>query len=399
MAITLEKHQTDAIAKLHSGSVLVGGVGSGKTITALAYFTGLDETKPIYAITTAKKRDNGEWWEDAMKMSLRNPLQVESWNNISKFEEVEGAFFIFDEQKLVGKGAWAESFYKIAAKNEWIVLSATPADTWMDLVTIFIANGFFESRAQFNREHVVFSRYSKHPKVDRYIDPWILEKYRDQIFVEMPFMKKAVREEHIVPVEFSMEEQQLLWRDRWNFYEDVPIKDVAELMRLLRKSANSDISRYNATVKICEENPRVIIFYTHNYELEILRCLHGELDRPLAEWNGHVHQSIPDSEEWIYLVQYQAGSEGWNCVETDTMIFYSLPYSYKNYEQAHGRIDRLNTKFETLHYYTLKSRAIIDQGIWKSLHRKKNFQASAFAKKAWPKEPAQKPTSLLDKYN
>jgi hypothetical protein len=399
VAITLEKHQTDAIAKLHSGSVLVGGVGSGKTITALAYFTGLDETKPIYAITTAKKRDNGEWWEDAMKMSLRNPLQVESWNNISKFEEVEGAFFIFDEQKLVGKGAWAESFYKIAAKNEWIVLSATPADTWMDLVTIFIANGFFESRAQFNREHVVFSRYSKHPKVDRYIDPWILEKYRDQIFVEMPFMKKAVREEHIVPVEFSMEEQQLLWRDRWNFYEDVPIKDVAELMRLLRKSANSDISRYNATVKICEENPRVIIFYTHNYELEILRCLHGELDRPLAEWNGHVHQSIPDSEEWIYLVQYQAGSEGWNCVETDTMIFYSLPYSYKNYEQAHGRIDRLNTKFETLHYYTLKSRAIIDQGIWKSLHRKKNFQASAFAKKAWPKEPAQKPTSLLDKYN
>ena len=399
MAITLEKHQIDAVSKLHSGSVLVGGVGSGKTITSLAYFTGLDETKPIYAITTAKKRDNGEWWEDAMKMSLRNPLEVESWNNISKFEDVSDAYFIFDEQKLVGKGAWAESFYKIAAKNEWIVLSATPADTWMDLVTIFIANGFFDSRAQFNREHVVFSRYSKHPKVDRYIDEWILEKYRDRIFVEMPFMKKAIREEHIVNVDFSMEEQQLLWRDRWNFYEDVPVKDVAELMRLLRKSANSHDSRYNALVKICEEHPRVIIFYNHNYELEILRCLHAELDRPIAEWNGHLHQDIPQTEEWIYLVQYQAGSEGWNCVTTDTVVFYSLPYSFKNYEQAHGRIDRLNTKFETLHYYTLKSRAIIDQGIWKSLHRKKNFQASAFAKKAWPKKEPQKPTSLLDKYH
>lgn len=399
MAITLEQHQLDAISKLHSGSVLVGGVGSGKTITSLAYFTGLDEAKPIYAITTAKKRDNGEWWEDAMKMSLRNPLEVESWNNISKFEDVSDAYFIFDEQKLVGKGAWAESFYKIAAKNEWIVLSATPADTWMDLVTIFIANGFFDSRAQFNREHVVFSRYSKHPKVDRYIDEWILEKYRDQIFVEMPFMKKAVREEHIVNVDFSMEEQQLLWRDRWNFYEDVPVKDVAELMRLLRKSANSHDSRYNALVKICEEHPRVIIFYNHNYELEILRCLHAELDRPIAEWNGHLHQDIPQTDEWIYLVQYQAGSEGWNCVTTDTVVFYSLPYSFKNYEQAHGRIDRLNTKFETLHYYTLKSRAIIDQGIWKSLHRKKNFQASAFAKKAWPKAEPQKPTSLLDKYH
>lgn len=393
MAIELAEHQEVALRKLKTGSVLVGGVGSGKTITSLAYFTAIDPTRQIIAITTAKKRDSGEWWGDAMKMSLRNPLEVDSWNNMAKYEDVENAFFIFDEQKVVGNGAWVDSFYKITAKNDWILLSATPADTWMDLVPIFVANGFYKNRTEFNREHVVFSRFTKYPKVDRYLDPWILEKHRSSIYVEMPYLAKAVREEHIVNVEFSLEEQQMLWRDRWNFYDNVPVKDAGELMRLLRKSANSDDSRYNEVVRICQENPRVIIFYNHNYELELLRCLHGELDRPLAEWNGHVHQDIPAGDEWIYLVQYQAGAEGWNCISTDTMVFYSLPYSYKNWEQAKGRIDRLNTPFETLHYYILKSRAIIDQGIWKSLHRKKNFQASAFAKKAWPKE--QPPPSLL----
>lgn len=381
----LEEHQIEAVKKLKTGSVLVGGVGSGKTITSLAYFTSRDQSRKIVAITTAKKRDKGEWFEDAMKMSLRNEMEVDSWNNIAKYEEYENCFFIFDEQKLVGKGAWVESFYKIAKNNDWILLTATPADTWMDLVPVFIANGFYKNRTEFNRDHVVFSRFAKYPKVDRYLDPWILERHRKAIYVEMPFMKKAVREEHIVAVDFNLEEQQALWRDRWNFYDDVPVKDAGELMRLLRKSANSDVSRYDACVRILTETPRAIIFYNHNYELEILRCLHAELDRPIAEWNGHLHQDIPEEDEWIYLVQYQAGAEGWNCVSTDTVVFYSLPYSYRNFEQAHGRIDRLNTQFETLHYYVLKSRAIIDQSIWKALHRKKNFQASAFAKKMWPK--------------
>lgn len=385
MTFELHDHQVEAIRKLATGKVLVGGVGSGKSIAALAYYSKHPSAK-IIVITTAKKRDSGEWFADAMKMSLRRDMEVDSWNNIKKYEDVENACFIFDEQKLVGKGAWVDSFYKIAENNDWIVLSATPADVWMDLVPIFIANGFYKNRTQFNREHVVFDRFAKYPKVDRYLDTWLLEKYRDSIYVEMPFLKKAVREEHIVPVEFDLAEQRKLYLDRWNIYEHKPLKDAGEMTRLLRKSANSHWSRYEAAKTICKENPRVIIFYNHNYELEILRLLHVDLDIPVAEWNGHAHQDIPDTEEWIYLVQYQAGGEGWNCVATDAMVFYSLPYSYRNFEQAKGRIDRLNTKYEVLHYYIFRSRAIIDQAIWRALLRKKNFQKAAFMKKVWPNE-------------
>lgn len=381
----LAPHQVEAIAKLRNGNILVGGVGSGKSITSLAYFTQKDPTRKIVVITTAKKRDKGEWFSDAMLMSLRNEVEVESWNNIARFVDYENVFFIFDEQKVVGSGPWVNAFYEICSKNEWILLSATPADRWIDLVPVFVANGFYRNKTEFNEMHVKWSRFAKYPKIDGYYDEHILMKLRALIYVEMPYLKTTVRNDVVVPVGFDLDEQTQIYKWRWNAEEDRPIKDAGEMMRLLRKSSNSHISRYKKLLEILADHPRVIIFYNHNYELDILRTLHSELDIPLAEWNGHNHQDIPAGDRWVYLVQYQAGAEGWNCISTDTIVFYSLPYSYRALEQAKGRIDRLNTPYENLYYYLFKSRSIIDLAIWKALERKKNFQASAFAKRVWPK--------------
>lgn len=389
----LAAHQREAIAKLHTGSVLVGDVGTGKSIASMAYFTEKHPDRKIIVITTAKKRDSGEWYGDAMKMSLRNHLHVDSWNNIKQYEDVTDASFIFDEQRVVGSGPWVNAFLKICKQNDWILLSATPADVWMDLLPVFLANGFFRNKTEFINSHVVYSRFTKYPKVDKYINPYILEKYRNQIYVEMYLERHTTRVEHLVDVEFDLVEQQRLWRDRWNIYENQPIKDAGELMRLLRKSANTHPSRIEALKKIAAEHPKLIVFYNHNYELEILRCLMTELDIPMAEWNGHNHQDVPTGDRWMYLVQYQAGSEGWNCVTTDTIVFYSLPYSYRQFHQAKGRIDRMNTPFTIMNYYIFKSKAIVDIGIWRALHRKKNFHVSAFVKKVWPK-----PSSLQVKH-
>lgn len=389
MTFSLDDHQSEAIAKLSTGKVLIGWTGSGKSITALAYYKALDPFRPIYVLTTAKKRDSGDWFADAMKLSLTNELIVDSWNNIKKYTDVQDAFFILDEQRIVGSGTWVKAFYEIVKpekNNEWVLLSATPADTWVDLVPIFVANGFFKNKTQFNNEHVRFSRFTKYPKIDGYYDTWLLEKYRDQLYVEMDYLPPAERVEHYIDVDFDPHEQKLLYGARWNFYENLPLKDAGEMMRYLRQSANLHDSRYNKILELATDHPRLIIFYNFDYELEKLRLLHTELDRPIAEWNGHNHQDPPDSDEWIYLVQYQAGAEAWNCTATDTIIFYSLPYSYRQFHQAKGRIDRKNTPYTELHYYIFKSRAIIDQAIWKALSRKKNFQASAFAKKSWPRK-------------
>lgn len=376
-------HQIDAISRMGNGKVLIGDVGSGKSITALEYYTQNAHERPIIVLTTAKKRDSGEWYADAMKMSLRADLSVDSWNNIKKYENVENANFIFDEQRLVGSGAWVKSFYKIASKNNWIVLSATPADTWMDLVPIFIANGFFRNKSEFNTLHVKFARYAKYPKVEGYYDTDILKRLRDQIFVAMPHVKTTIREEHTLKVGFDKEQQSRIIKDRWHIFEDRPIKDAGEMFRLLRTTGNTHPSRYEQIKYLAKEHPRLMIFYNLDVELELLRGLSEDLDIPIAEWNGHKHQTIPDGDRWIYLVQYQAGNEGWNCITTDAMAFFSLPYSYKQYKQARGRIDRLNTPFPVLKYYTLRADSVSDRSVWYSLRQKKKFQEGAFAKRLW----------------
>lgn len=136
-------------------------------------------------------------------------------------------------------------------------------------------------------------------------------------------------------------------------------------------------------MEIVEKHPRVIIFYNFDYELDILKGLfHGfeSENFAVAEWNGHAHQPIPDTDSWVYFVQYTAGCEGWNCIRTDTIVFYSQNYSYKVMEQASGRIDRLNTPFTDLYYYHLKSGSGIDLAISKALKEKKNFNEGRFVK-------------------
>jgi hypothetical protein len=575
--VELYPHQTKAVNQLQNGNILWGGVGSGKSRAAAAYYMKREAPKDVYVITTAKKRDNLDWHKEFVaygvytNVSTEGILTVDSWNNIDKYLEVKDAFFIFDEQRLVGSGLWAWSFNKIAKSNNWILLTATPGDSWLDYIPVFIANGFYKNRTEFKREHVVYNTYTKFPKVDRYIAVGRLVKQRNQITVEMPYLKHTVREVHYVECEFDCELFEKVWRKRWHVYENRPLRDIGEMFIVARKIVNSDYSRLSAVRNLLKVHPRLIVFYVHDYELEMLRTLRNtvqnlqigseknsedsisklltedlkngsfqtddqknleisewdskkitkkslnlnqssqdqsssEIDtvlyhltygtdptlnpntgepiqRPvdttssstsipktsinpslsalavtqpltlsslearttsttlnttsgsmlapqkltnkqseisstsnslainssksnlssntisketildlkledsqdqsgisfaLGEWNGHKHEEIPKTDSWVYLVQYMAGAEGWNCTETDAMCFYSLTYSYKLFHQAHGRIDRLNTAFKTLHYYVLTTKSEIDLAILKSLKAKKSFNESSF---------------------
>lgn len=390
----LRPHQREAVEKLHNGAVLNGGVGSGKTHAAIAYYTekvcggSLDRSTPmttpkqLIVITTARKRDDLDWESTALEVGIfQDPelsyggkgIIVDSWNNIKKYVDVEDAFFIFDEQKLVGSGVWVKTFLKIAAKNQWILLSATPADTWIDYVPLFIAHGFYRNRTEFVENHVVWTFHGKFRKIRGFFGVRHLEKYRDQILVEMPYEKHTTRHLIAEPVEHDAELFRMVWRRRWNVYTNEPLIDSAEMHRVGRRVVNEDPSRLDAIERLAAKHPRLIVFYNFDYELELLRTLMTRLDIPVAEWNGHRHEPVPETQRWLYFVQYQAGAEAWNCITTDAIVFYSLTYSHKQFEQAQGRIDRLDTKFDDLYYYILMSTAKIDQIIWRSLVMKKNF--------------------------
>lgn len=400
MNIELYDYQIDAVKQMKNGCILCGGVGSGKSRTSLAYyhilfggqyspFEKMTNPKDLYIITTAKKRDSLEWLDDMLIFGISddsecslygNDLKVviDSWNNIGKYVDAKNSFFIFDEQRLVGKGAWVKSFLKIAKANEWILLSATPGDTWMDYVPVFIANGFYRNRTEFNMKHVKWNPYSKFPQVDRYFDTGRLIRLRNKILVNMEFERHTVSHHDDIYCDYNQIIYKDVMRNRYDPITHEPFQNASGLCQALRKIVNSDETRITKVMEIVDSCQKAIIFYNYDYELDILKsCDYGE-GFEIAEWNGHKHQEVPIGDKWVYLVQYNAGNEGWNCIRTDTIIFYSNNYSYKVMVQAAGRIDRLNTPFTDLHYYHLKSRAGIDLAIDKALRQKKNFNEGKF---------------------
>lgn len=400
MAVKLYDYQLEALDKMKNGCILNGGVGSGKSRTGIAYYYilqggKLDPLKPmrkdhkdLYIITTARKRDTNEWNGDLAPFLLstdpdisKGKVFVDSWNNIKKYENVKDAFFIFDEQRVVGRGQWVKSFLKLTKSNEWILLSATPGDTWSDYIPVFIANGFYKNRTEFNNRHVVFSRFAKYPKVDRYFDTKRLIRLRDSILVNMDYRKKTISHHEDVFVGYDILSYKKTMRERFDYEKGEPYQNAAELCYALRKIVNTDPMRVMKVMDIFEEKNKVIIFYNFDYELDILKRIQYGKDVQIAEWNGHKHQPVPDGDRWVYLVQYNAGAEGWNCIKTDTIIFFSQNYSYRTLVQSAGRIDRLNTPYKDLYFYHLKSKASIDLAISRAIKNKKEFNAVRFVSK------------------
>lgn len=436
MTLNLYSHQKDALKNLSNGKILVGGVGSGKSLTAVAYYQKVEADADVFVLTTAKKRDDLDWEKDFIKIGVHKELgatttgrlTVDSWNNIGKYVDVKGAFFIFDEQRVVGSGEWSKAFIKITKNNRWIMLSATPGDTWMDYIPVFIANGFYKNRTEFLDNHVIFNSYARFPKVEGFKGVGRLVRLRNQLLVEMPFERHTVRHSTDVILPFDQELLERVYKKRWHVYEERPIRDVAEMFAVMRRVVNSDSSRLEAVRTLAAKHPRLIVFYNFNYELEMLRELGQTLQladttsslpesvsgssssstasaatrtSPIrrsararttsttstttsgstlqcAEWNGKYHDPVPETDRWLYLVQYTAGAEGWNCITTNATVFFSRTYSYKQWEQAHGRIDRLNTPYVDLFYYNLTSNSIIDNAVRDSLRKKKNFSEKRF---------------------
>lgn len=399
----LRDYQLEAVEKMKNGCILNGGVGSGKSLTSLSYYyiqnggnprfllgedySLMENPMDLYIITTARKRDTFEWEGEMSHFLLstnkeiskyENEIVVDSWNNIKKYSKVENAFFIFDEQRVVGSGAWVKAFLEITKHNKWILLSATPGDTWTDYIPVFIANGFYKNKTEFMREHAVFSRFSKYPKIEKYIGTGKLLRLRREILIDMKFERETVQHHYDIHCEYDVKTYKDIMKRRWDIWNDEPITNAGGLCYALRKIVNSHESRAIKLLELFESHQKIIIFYNFDYELDILKQIYYGEGVIIAEWNGHKHEPTPTGNRWVYLVQYTAGAEGWNCITTNTIVFYSLNYSYKIMHQSAGRIDRLNTPYKDLYYYYLKSRSGIDIAIERALNDKRKFNESSF---------------------
>ena len=398
-----DKAQMDALMQMRSGCILCGDVGTGKSRTALAYYfikecggrlwpsySKMTNPRDLYIITTAKKRDSKEWEEEMIPFLMTMydiKIVVDSWNNIGKYRSVENAFFIFDEQRLVGSGAWVNHFYRLTGTgryrtletgNHWVLLSATPGDSWSDYIPVFVANKFYKTKTEFLERHAIYNHFSKYPKIDRYCEEKRLERLRNCILVNIESQKHTIHHKEYICVNYDIENLRKVMRDRWDIFKDEPINDGAQLCYACRKVVNMNSNRIIKVQELLQSHPKAIIFYNFDYELEMLKTMCEEMNYVKGEWNGHKHDPLPEGEAWVYLVQYTAGAEGWNCITTDTIIFFSLNYSYKTTKQASGRIDRRNTPFVDLYYYFIITSSWIDKAIKQALVHKKNFNEKKY---------------------
>lgn len=395
-------HQKEALKKMFNGCVLNGTVGSGKSRVGLYYYFqrnggSIDpeyipmSPRPmdLYILTTAKKRNDLEWEGELAPFLLStdpkqnkfygNKIVVDSWQNIKKYDSIDDAFFIFDENKINGKGAWAKSFLKITKHNEWIILSASNGDRIEDYETLFIAEGFVKNRTDFREQFLIYSRYTNFPMVTGYRNEKRFFRCRDKILIDMDFKRKTIPHHENVYVDYDVKKYKEVIRTRWDIYKDQPIQQASGLCLVLRRIVNEDPSRKDAVLRLLEDHPTAVIFYNFDTELDILLHLNYPKGTKIAQYNGHKHEPIPKGNRWVYLVNYNA-CEAWNTVRTNCMIFYSQNYSYKVMLQASGRIDRLNTPYTDLYYYHLKSRSGIDLAISRALSQKKKFNERKFAK-------------------
>ena len=385
MTVKLYDYQQKAVDDLSNGKILLGGTGAGKTMTSLAYYVKNENKRDVYVITTAKKRDDLEWEKDASNFGITNTgpghnvgqLTVDSWNNIKKYQDVSGAFFIFDEQRLVGSGSWSKAFLKIARHNRWVMLTATPGDKWEDYTSIFVANGFYKNKTEYMDNHMIYTYYGGYPKLKRYINEQKLERLRRHVLVEMDYVPHTRRHINKVYSDYDKELVVETMKTLKDPETGEPFQGASGLMYAVRKIVNSDPSRVEAVKKLAKDIDKLIIFYNYDYELELLR----EAFPNAKERNGHNHDPLPTTKTWTYLVQYTAGAEAWNCTTTSAMVFYSMTYSYKTFMQAQGRIDRVNTPFTDLSYFVMTSDSAVDRGIERALENKKDFNERAFVEK------------------
>ena len=378
--ISLYPHQKEALDKLFSGAILCGGTGSGKSYTALYFYKKKFQHLPLYVITTAKKRDEKDWVVEAGNVGIVD-ITVDSWNNIVKYRDVKHAFFIFDEQRVIGYGKWSKTFIKIAKENEWILVTATPGDVWSDYIPVFIANGYYRNKSHFADTHIEYNPYVKFPQIKRYHNEDKLSYLRDRLLVMMPDERHTVPHRKYVTTEYDKDLYFNTIKNRWNPYSQTPVKNASELLSIIRQIVASDETRKWYAGYIIGLHDRIIVFYNFDYELEILKEVCDKIGRRYFQWNGKKHEHLPENGDWVYLTQYMAGAEGWNCTTTNVILFYSLNYSYRMVTQSEGRIDRINTPFTDLEYFYLVSDSSIDNAIFRAVKHKKKFNEAAWMKR------------------
>lgn len=126
-------------------------------------------------------------------------------------------------------------------------------------------------------------------------------------------------------------------------------------------------------------NDRLIVFYNFNAELQELKKICKDLDKPTSEVNGHCKDltAYETEDNSVTLIQYQAGAMGLNLQQANKIIYFTLTDKSELFEQSKKRIHRIGQD-KPCFYYILICKGSVEEVVLDTLKMRKDFTDELF---------------------
>lgn len=400
--------------------IFAADTGTGKTVMALAHYDKHAYLKPLLILAPASKVQTGDWDREIKEyFAGRFVPEYEIWSyekfsrvpSIAQYKKTgdrgvwrdwlnrhpRGFAMIADEvhkAKNPQSGVGKRVFEVAAACDVFLGLSATPLPNgWIDAANYFKIFKFTQNITAFKKRYCNIQTYKGFPEIVGYYHEGELQSNWNHI--AKPLSKQmALDLPPITTVPISLPAgPNYIKVQKERLFGDKFLDNPSALMHALRQSIiEPKVVWLNSFLEGVSDN--VVIFYNYVEErqqiLAMIKKSHKR--RQVFRQDGEKHE-VPGKDKWgglrrtITLAQYQSGSTGIELTYAATTVYFSPTYSYSNYEQSIGRIER-HGQSKKMTLYLLCAPTTLEKDVWAALRNKKDFQ-----EKQWYEE------KLLDTSN
>lgn len=405
--VTLYKYQHEYLEGLPPKFIFAADTGTGKTLMSLAHYDVWSYPRPLLILAPASKVQTGDWEEEIERWyegRQKPEYEIYSYEKFSRNPSIKryhkdgflgvwrdwlarhpSDFAVIADEVHKGKNPQSgngKRLFEVATRAKFFVgLSATPMPNgWIDAANYFKIFGYTKGITDFKRRYCRIVDYKGFPEIVEYYRQGELQRLWNNI--AKPLSKDAALDLPSVtsiPINLPTGPDYIkVQKDR--LFNDKFLDNPAALMHALRQSLiKPKLAWLDEFLEGASGN--IVVFYNYVGERERITTLLKQKkfkDRPVFRMDGQKHE-LPPKSAWeglsrsITLAQYQSGSQGVEMTYADTIVYFSPTYSYMNYEQSQGRINR-NGQTKKMTLYLLRAPSTIERDIWGALKEKRDFQ-------------------------
>ena len=179
------------------------------------------------------------------------------------------------------------------------------------------------------------------------------------------------------PVYSQFMKDRVVWWEDKELIADNPLVMLTHGRRICAYGNHEKLEKFSEILESTES--RLIVFYNFTEEMQRLRTIAQQHDRPVSVVSGSEKdlKAYEIEESSVTFVQYQAGAMGLNLQKANMMIFASPTLSCDLYMQAQKRIHRIG-QVNRCKYYRLYVKGSVEEKIYAALERGEDYTQKLF---------------------